>query len=94
MEHLSSDHEDHLNHHKNSHKQCDEIGYSVVNLQEGQWKLRPQHDQNFPMEGKLLQNKYQRHKKERNPKEQDCKNHSLTGENTDQNGGWYPILGA
>ena len=28
------------------------------NLMESQWKLRQQHDQNFPMEEKSLQNKY------------------------------------
>ena len=47
MEHLSNDHEDHPNQHENSHKLCDEIGHSVVNLMESQWKLRQQHDQNF-----------------------------------------------
>ena len=54
MEHLSNDHEDHPIQHKNSHKLCDEMGYPVVNLMESQWKLRQQHDQNFPMEGKPL----------------------------------------
>ena len=29
-----------------------------MNLMESQWKLRQQHDQNFPMQGKPLQNKY------------------------------------
>ena len=50
MEHLSKDHADH----ENSHKQCDETGHPVVNMMEGQWKLRQEHDQNFPMEGKPL----------------------------------------
>ena len=58
MEHLSNDHKDHPNQHENSHKLCDETGYPIVNLMESQWKLRQQHDQNFPMEGKPLQNKY------------------------------------
>ena len=58
MEHLSNDHEDHPNQHKNSCKLCDEAGHPVVNLMESQWKLRQQHDQNFLMEGKPLQNKY------------------------------------
>ena len=31
---------------------CDEMGHSVMNLMESQWKLRQQHDQNFPMEEK------------------------------------------
>ena len=53
MEHLSNDHEDHPNQHKNSYKLCDEMGHPVVNLMESQWKLRQQH-QNFPMEGKPL----------------------------------------
>ena len=58
MEHLSNDHEDYPNQHENSHKLCNEIGHPVVNLLESQWKLRQQHDQNFLMEGKPLQNKY------------------------------------
>ena len=31
---------------------------SFTNLIESQWKLRQQHDQNFPMAGKPLQNIY------------------------------------
>ena len=54
MEHLSNDHEDCPNQRKNSHKQRDETGHPVVNMMESQWKLRQQHDQNFPMEGKPL----------------------------------------
>ena len=58
MEHLSNDHEDHPNLHKNIRKLCDEMGHPTVNLMESRWKLRQQHDQNFLMEGKPLQNKY------------------------------------
>ena len=54
MEHLSNDHKDHLNQHENSHKLCDEMGHPVKNLMESQWRLRQQHDQNFPKEGKPL----------------------------------------
>ena len=54
MEHLSNDHEDHRNQLEISHKLCDETGHPVVNLMESQRKLRQQHDQNFPMEGKPL----------------------------------------
>ena len=54
MEHLSSDHEDHPNQHENNHKLCSEMGHPVLSLLESQWKLRQQHDQNFPMEGKPL----------------------------------------
>ena len=50
MEHLLNDHEDHPNQYKNSHKLCDEMEHPVVNLREGLWKLRLQHDQNFLME--------------------------------------------
>ena len=50
MEHLSNDHKDHPNQHKNIQK----TGHPIVNLMESQWKLRQQHDQNFPMEAKLL----------------------------------------
>ena len=53
MEHLSNDHEDHPNQHENSHKLCDETGHPVLSLLESQWKLRQQHDQNFP-EGKAI----------------------------------------
>ena len=52
MEHLSNDHEDHPNCHENTHKLSDEMGHPVVNLMESQWKLKQQHDQNFPMDGK------------------------------------------
>ena len=58
MEHLSNDHEDCLNQHKNSHKLYDETGHPVLSLMKSQWKLRQQHDQNVPMEGKPLWNKY------------------------------------
>ena len=58
MKHLSNDHEDHPNQLKNSHKLCDELGHPVLSLLEGQWKLRQQLDQNFPLEGKPLLNKY------------------------------------
>ena len=54
MEHLSNDHEDHPNKQKNSHKLCDGRGHPVLNLMESKWKLRQQHDQNFPMEEKPL----------------------------------------
>ena len=54
MEHLSNDHEDYPNQHKNRHKLCDEMGHPVVNLIKSQWKLRQKHDQDFPMEGKPL----------------------------------------
>ena len=39
MEHLSNDHEDHPNQHKNSHKECNEMEHPVVNMMESQWKL-------------------------------------------------------
>ena len=58
MEHLSNDHKDHPHQHKNSHKLCDEMGHPVLSLLESQWKLRQQHDQNFPREKKQLYNKY------------------------------------
>ena len=54
MEHLSNDHEDHPTQHENSHKLCNEAGHLVLSLLESQWKLREQHDQNFPMKGKPL----------------------------------------
>ena len=58
MDHLSNDHDDHPNQNEKSHKLCDETGHPLKNLMESQWKLRQQQDQNFPMEGKLMQNKY------------------------------------
>ena len=54
MEYLLNDHEDHPCQHENSHKPHDEAGYPVLSLLESQWKLRKQHDQNFPIEGKPL----------------------------------------
>ena len=51
MEHLSNDHEDHPNQQENSHRLCDEMGHPVVNMKESQWKLRQEHDQNFPKKG-------------------------------------------
>ena len=39
-------------------KPRNESGHPVLSLLESQWKLRLQHDQNFPMAGKSLQNKY------------------------------------
>ena len=55
MDHLSNDHKDRPNQHKNSHKLCDETGHLTLHLVESQWKLRQQHDQIFPMEGKPLE---------------------------------------
>ena len=46
--------QNHPNQYKNSHKLWDETGHPIVNLMESQWKLRQQHDQNFPLEGKPL----------------------------------------
>ena len=76
MEHLSNDHKDHLSQHKNSHKLCDEMWHPVVNLMESQWKLRQQHDQNFPMEGSHCRTNTSI-KRKINLKEKDCENHSL-----------------
>ena len=58
MDHLLNDNKDCLNRYENSHKQCNETEHTVVNMMESQWKLRQQHDQNLPMEGKPLQSKY------------------------------------
>ena len=54
MEHLSNDYELHPNHHKKNRKLCNEIGHTLLAFAESQWKLRQQHDKNFPMEGKSL----------------------------------------
>ena len=40
MEHLSNDHKECPNQHKNSHKLCKKMVHHVVNLMESQWKLR------------------------------------------------------
>ena len=50
MEHLTNDHKGHPNQHENSHKLCSEMGHPILSLLISQWKLRQQHDQNFPME--------------------------------------------
>ena len=54
MDHLSNDHKNHPNQHENSQKLCDETGHPAKNLMKSQWKLRQQHDQNFPIDGKLF----------------------------------------
>ena len=56
MDYLSNDHEDCPNQHENIQRLCNEMGNPIVNLMGSEWKLRKQHDQNFPMEGKPLQN--------------------------------------
>ena len=40
MDHLSNDHKECSNQHKNSHKLFSKMGHPVVNLMESQWKLR------------------------------------------------------
>ena len=52
MEHLSNDHKDWPSQHDSGHKLSDEMGHTIMNLMGSQWKLRKQHGQNFPMEGK------------------------------------------
>ena len=40
MEHLSNDHKERPNQHKNSHKLFNKMEHSIVNLMQSQWKLR------------------------------------------------------
>ena len=54
MEYVPNDHEDHSNQHENSLNRYNETGHHFVNMIEGQWKLRQQDDQKFPMQGKTL----------------------------------------
>ena len=58
MEHHLDDLEDHPNQQENSRNLFSETDHPLLSLTESQWKLRQQHDQNFPMEGKPLSNKY------------------------------------
>ena len=58
MEYFSYDDKDHLNQQKNSHQLCNETMHPVLSLMEGKWKLKQQHDQNFPVDGKSSKNKY------------------------------------
>ena len=50
MEHLSNNHEDCFNEHENSHNLYDKTRHPILSLMESQWKLKQQHDQNFPNE--------------------------------------------
>ena len=79
MEHLSNDHKDRANPHKNSHKLCYKTGHPIVSLMESQWKLRQQYDQNFPYGGKVIAEQILG-SVEINPKEQDYENQSLESE--------------
>ena len=54
MGYLSNDHDHHSNQQENSHKLYDETGHPFRSFLEIQSKLRQQHDQNFPMDGKLI----------------------------------------
>ena len=54
MDRLSDDHKGHPNQHNNIHNLCNETGLPLLSLAESQGKLRQQHDQNVPMEGKPL----------------------------------------
>ena len=75
MKHLSNDHKDCPNHHENSHKLCNETGHLVVSIMESQLKLIQQHEQNFRMEGTIIEQILA--SEEINLKGQDCENHSL-----------------
>ena len=55
MEHLP-DYEDCPNQHENRHELYDKTGHHLSSLKEFQWKLT-KHDQSFPKDGKLLENK-------------------------------------
>ena len=50
-----------------------------MNLIQSQWKLRQQHDQNFPNRGKIIVEQILA-SEEINPKEQDYENDSLESE--------------
>ena len=78
MEHLSNDHEDRPNQHENSHKLCNETGHPFLSLLEGQWKLKQQDDQNFPMGEKPLQRQKQilASEERKKPEEKDWESHS------------------
>ena len=65
MEHLSNDREDHPNQHGNSNKLYNKKEHPLLSLKQSYWKLRQQHDQNFLMEAKPLQKKYQHKKKQK-----------------------------
>ena len=54
IEHLLNYHKEHPDQNENIHKLCDQMGQSFFSLNESQWKMRQQHNQNFPKEGKPL----------------------------------------
>ena len=80
MEHLSNDHKDRFNQHENSNKLSNKTGHPVMSLTKKTMKTEIGFDQNYPMEGNPLQNKYYHPKKERNLKEQDYECHRQRSE--------------
>ena len=60
MEYLSNDHKEHPDPHKNSYKLYNEKGHTFLSLKKSQWKLTQEHDQNFLIQGKLLQNTHKK----------------------------------
>ena len=56
MERLSNDHEGRPSQHENSHRLWYETGLPVLSLLESQWKLKQQHNLNFPLESRSRTN--------------------------------------
>ena len=80
MKHFTNDHKDWKNQLKNGHNLCDKTGHPILSFTESQWKVRQQHDQNFPMEEKPVWNQYQRQNKYITSKEKDFESQSQGSE--------------
>ena len=73
MKHLSNDHKEHSNQHKNGHMVCSETGHPVLSLLETETETTLRSE--FPNGGKAIVEQILA-SEEINPKEQGCENHS------------------
>ena len=68
MEQLLDDHKDHVNQCKNNQKLCNEKSASLSEFKGKSMETETKNNHNFPVVGKIPQNKYYGQRTERNPK--------------------------